>query len=186
MQQTLNKDDEKIKEVNQGVKQTSKSITTTGLALAVWAGVITIAILAVGVLVFRRMRKSRDVARKWSGAESVVSDAESGTSQGGSMSDTSSVVDLSTTGSPSVGRKNQGYEEDAHGDEYTSPCNLNDQEELDFENVRGIYEDDGKNAEDSYDPNPANARAAFGQVVPKGTLRGKRNLFLPDQGASFM
>lgn len=64
-----------------------KTMTTATQGLAVWAGTVTIALIVIVALVFRRLRRRQ--SWKNMGAESVYSDAESAIS-----SDKSSVVDV--------------------------------------------------------------------------------------------
>jgi len=65
-------------------------MTTATQGLAVWAGVVTIALIVIVALVFRRLRRRQ--SWKNLGAESVYSDAESAISS--DKSDKSSVVDV--------------------------------------------------------------------------------------------
>ena len=79
------------KQIIEDESKVSSSLTkmntiTTGLAM--WAGIVTIALIVIVALVFRRLRRRQ--SWKNLGAESVYSDAESAMSK----SDKSSVVDV--------------------------------------------------------------------------------------------
>ncbi len=172
------------------------AFTTTTITMIVWAVIITLAIAGMGVMVYRRVRNNRQ--QQWSSRSSVVSDAESGTSIGGSISASSSIVDLSRT--DGQGMDNAGFEQDYSSAQVGVPVNvhdgsipdLNKQEDLDFENLGGLYEEDcDPHVEEATEEDPnnlASTRRAFGAKMPRGTTNQKplQNLFIPDQGSSFM
>ena len=166
-----------------GIAATSNVVT---ISLSAWAGIITLVIVLISVFVYRRVRRSKQAEQQWSSAASQFSDAETGSMR--SMSAASSVVDLSSP--DSAGHSNAAYQGstvEVNLDDHSSMPDLN-QEELDMDNVRGVFEDDVEvTGKDSYDPSLANAKEAFGTVVPNGSVsKAMRGLFLPDKGNSFM
>jgi hypothetical protein len=175
--------------LEEGIQSASQTTTAITVGLSAWAGIVTLAIVLIGVFVFRRVRRSQQAEQKWSSAASQFSDAETGSMR--SMSAASSVVDLSSPAGKGVSNKAfQGSAVEVNLDQFPAVPDLN-REDLDFDNVRGIFDDDVETTgEDSYDPSLSNAKAAFGTVVPKGAdgsvSKGMRGLFLPDKGNSFM
>lgn len=88
---------------------TLKMMTTATQGLAVWAGTVTITLIVIVALVFRRLRRRQN----WKnlGAESVYSDAESAISS--DKSDKSSVVDVDSLSiAPSLPDHHNGAFED--------------------------------------------------------------------------
>lgn len=184
LQQDIAKDQKKENEIETAIGNTSNALGVTTVALIVWAVLITLAIAAIGTLVFRRLRRKQTA---WSSAGSVVSDAETGSNVGG-MSASSSVVDLSD------GHSNAAYERDeaelaAPADVHQSIPDLNKQEDLDFENLGGLY-DDGEAPSGDEDGGLASTKEAFGtnnhRRAARTSTQPLQNLFLPDGGSSFM
>lgn len=181
------------------------TLNVTTIALIVWAVVITLAIAAIGTLVFRRLRKKQS---DWPTNGSVASDAESGATSSG-MSDASSVVDFpggdDASASAEGGAWNGAFEADYGSGEVAGTAaevhcggsmpDLNKQEDLDFDSIGGLYEDEGESeagpSTAAEDPkNLASTRQAFGSKMHKGAgsinKKPLQNLFLPDSGSSFM
>lgn len=175
-------------ELNGSIGAEATNLSAVQLTLSVWAGLMTLAIAAVGVLVFRRVRKSRHASKQWSSNASVLSDEETGST--GSMSATSSVVDLSSVGSTG-GAHNRGFdggvEVDLDSNASSSQPDLNAQEEPDFGAVHGLYEENGKVQDSTHQSVP---KAALSSVVPNyvhgSVSKRSHSLYFPDQGNSYM
>lgn len=179
----LQQQDSKENVLEDEISSASQVNVATTIGLSVWAGIVTLAILLIGVMVFHRIRRSKQAEKQWSSAVSQFSDAETGSMR--SMSAASSVVDLS-----SANKAYQGSTVEVDLASNSSQPDLN-KEELDFDSIRGVYDDDvEQSGGDSYDPSLANAKPAFGTVIPKGAngslAKGMRSLFFTDKGSSFM
>jgi hypothetical protein len=177
----LQQDQDKENELSDGMTNVGSQSLAIGLGLGGWAAIMTIAVVLLGVFVYRRVRKTKIAEAQWSSAASQFSDAETGSMRSG-MSAASSVVDLSSD----QGHSNAAYD-NATCDNTRSLPDLN-QDEIDFAHVHGVFEEDSEQAgEDSFDPSFSNAKAAFGTVVPKGSIsKGMGGLFRTDKGNSFM
>jgi len=82
--------DKKFKDDEKKLQNSVSAMGAAATGLAAWAGIVTIALIVIVALVFRKLRKRNDW--KNMGAESVYSDAESALSS--DKSDKSSVVDV--------------------------------------------------------------------------------------------
>ena len=185
----LQQQDSKENLLEDEISSASQVNVATTIGLSVWAGIVTLAILLIGVMVFHRIRRSKQAEKQWSSAVSQFSDAETGSMR--SMSAASSVVDLSSAAA--AGCANKAYHGSTVEVDLASNASQPDlnKEELDFDSIRGVYDDEvEQSGEDSYDPSLANAKPAFGTVIPKGAngslAKGMRSLFFPDKGSSFM
>lgn len=129
------------------------TMTSVTQGLAVWAGTVTIALIVIVALVFRRIRRRQ--GWKNMGAESVYSDAESALSD---KSDKSSVVDVDSLSiAPSLpedGAYNAAFQDDLppskpvqhhheldtelDGRTISALANLRDDGDEDFDNASSI------------------------------------------------
>jgi hypothetical protein len=131
----------------------SSELNTAGLALIAWAVIITLAIVMLVAVIFRRLRKARRHSPKsdWPSAASVISDAESGPPSD-TASDRASVIDLETS--------------DTH-------------HEIDVENTNGLYDDDSAfRPSSTSDTQPKFKNALTRSDVHHGSLKS-RGLFFP-------
>lgn len=177
MQADLNEEDGKIADVANDVSSATATLSTTTAAMIAWAAVVTLALAAMVVLVFRRLRKSPS----WSGK----SDAESavGTSSDVS-SEKSSVIDLNDAQQIARdGALNECFESDSvdykHG-------------EVDFDTVEGLYDDGnyGDNMSNVADVHSGaeDVAPSFSRAITKGqggNSRNLRGLFIPDSKSTF-
>lgn len=118
MKQEINKlgiEEEEEKEI---YKTKEANMSTLTLGLAGWAAVVTIGLVVILALVFRRMRRNAQMTQ-----HQPFSDAESGVSGNGmssASSDISSVVDLDFSTSGTGDKHNQdggGFENDAYDED---------------------------------------------------------------------
>ncbi len=81
-------------------------LNTLTIGFGFWAGIVTLALILIVTLIFKRMR-----SKVWSSSASVVSDAESGASVSDFNSEICSVVDVDILKmDPGNGKVNKGYE----------------------------------------------------------------------------
>lgn len=169
----MNKDENLAKGTKVELGQATNVLGSTTIALAAWAGVVTLALAGMVVLVFRRIRRG---GVTWSSK----TDAESGRSSENS-SEKSSVIDLNDAQSiAQMGLGNSGYEA-----EFDAESIVN-HEEVDFDTVDGLYDD---NASDMADVHAEGKQPpSFSRALTKSKNSNSQNLrglFLPDSGSSF-
>lgn len=152
------------------------TLSTTTIALVAWGGIITLALAAMVVLVFRRLRKS---SSPWS----AKSDAESAVGTSSDLSsEKSSVIDLNDAQQIARdGALNECFESDSVQIDYKHG-------EVDFDTVDGLY-DDGHHGDNT--SNVADAESvtpSFSGAITQGqggNSRNLRGLFIPDSKSTF-
>lgn len=172
----MNKEDKEITKLNDANVSNMNVLSTTTIGMVVWAAVVTLALAAMVVLVFRRLRKNPS----WSGK----SDAESavGTSSDVS-SEKSSVIDLNDAQQIARdGAVNECFEAESVRVDYKHG-------EVDFETVEGLYDDGnyGDNTSEVADVHSGGDDVTFSRAITQGQggNRNLRGLFLPDSKSTF-
>lgn len=173
-------DENKMTNIEMNVAAASGTLSTTTTAMIVWAAVVTLALAAMVVLVFRRLRKTPS----WAGGKS---DAESAVGASSDVSsEKSSVVDLNDAQQIARdGALNECFESDSVQIDYKHG-------EVDFDTVDGLY-DDGTYGDDaasqvSGDVEGAEVAQSFSRAITQGqggNSRNLRGLFVPDSKSTF-
>ena len=156
----------------------SNQLSVASITLIAWATLITLAIVILVSVIFRRLRRGRGNSGRsnhagWPTTASVTSDAESGIAND-AMSDRASVIDFEPEDDDAAA--NASY----------------DHRDLDVEKINGLFEDDHPTAEvhatnanlasvSSKQPNFS--KAITRDIGGHGSAR-IRGLFLPDSGSS--
>jgi hypothetical protein len=146
MQNNLKTEESELK----SEKGTLSMVTTI---MAGWAGLVTIGLVVIVAVVFRRMRSNRKTT-SWSSTGSTISDPESARSS----SDASSVVDFNVPLPSGLhGENNRGYSKDVTdfplGPSVEVPVDVHkfdtnaELNERTLEALSGLFEDDDNNAD---------------------------------------
>ena len=168
----INEEDKAFKDFGKNLSEANSTLNVTTLAMTVWAAVVTLALAAMVVLVFRRLRKGGVTWSSKTDAESAVGSSEV-------SSEKSSVIDLNDAQAIARdGLHNECFDAESVQVDYHH-------KEVDFDTVDGLYDDGtyGDEGSEVSDQPPSFSRAiTTGQGSNAQNLRG---LFLPDSKSTF-
>lgn len=172
-------DENKIQFVGNEVASGLVTLNVTTIAMIVWAAVVTLALAAMVVLVFRRLRKSPSSAGKVD-AESNVGSASDISSEKSSVIDLNDAQQIARDGAI-----NECFESDSVQVDYKHG-------EVDFDTVEGLYDDGnyGDNTSHVADVHSGEEEVApsFSRAITKGqggNSHNLRGLFIPDSKSTF-
>ena len=170
----MEKGDRDVKKESNLLKTISKKGNSVALGMAVWAGIVTISLIVIVAVVYRRIKSQRT----GSSAESVYSDAESGSRTSSFDYDRNSVVDMDSNCGD--GQSNGAYAEEAMGDLPDSglavPAEVkqldSELNEKTLRHIAGLHEDGDDDDEDA-----ASVAEVHGSVDEGNHLTTSRHQF---------